>query len=90
MKHLINRGLEEKLSRTYLDKIESFCPGGYYTDEAEMGKFIRGSEKQFTDALRVFEVQYDTLDFSFLEKWISYLDVSKLYERLKDQAEPVR
>jgi hypothetical protein len=49
-----------------------------------------GSEKQFTDALRVFEVQYDTLNFSYIDKWIGYLEVSGLYERLKGQAEPLR
>ena len=48
-----------------------------------------GSEKQFRDALRVFEVQYDTLDHDYLELWVERLRVQRLWQRLKTEAEPL-
>lgn len=46
-----------------------------------------GSEKQFTDALRVYEVQYEKLDIDYLERWAKKLDIELLWNRLKDEAE---
>ena len=46
-----------------------------------------GSEKQFTDALRVFEVQHDTLDLSYLNEWAVALAVEEIWNRLQDEAE---
>jgi hypothetical protein len=46
-----------------------------------------GSEKQFTDALRVYEVQYEKLDIDYLEFWAKKLDIELLWNRLKDEAE---
>ena len=48
-----------------------------------------GSEKQFTDALRVFEVQHDTLDLYYLNKWVVALSLEEIWERLQDEAEIV-
>lgn len=48
-----------------------------------------GSEKQFTDALRVFEVQQGTLDLSYLNEWAVALAVEDLWNRLQDEAEIV-
>lgn len=33
-------------------------------------KLSGGSQKQFTDALRVYEVQYQKLDVFYIEKWL--------------------
>ncbi len=46
-----------------------------------------GSEKQFTDALRVYEVQFGKLDLDYLEYWAKKLEVDSLLERLKAEAE---
>ncbi len=46
-----------------------------------------GSEKQFTDALRVYEVQYEKLDIDYLECWAKKLDIELLWNRLKHEAE---
>lgn len=46
-----------------------------------------GSEKQFTDALRVYEVQYGKLDITYLEHWVKKLDVESLWKRIRDEAE---
>ncbi len=45
------------------------------------------SEKQFTDALRVYEVQYGELDIDYLKHWVKKLDVESLWKRLTDEAE---
>lgn len=50
-------------------------------------KMSGGSEKQFTDALRVYEVQYGNLDTAYIEKWVKNLGVDALWNRLKKQAE---
>ena len=46
-----------------------------------------GSEKQFTDALRVFEVQYGSLDLDYLSKWVIALGLEEMWNRVKDEAE---
>ena len=46
-----------------------------------------GSEKQYGDALRVFEVQYDALDHDYLEHWVGRLELHRLWRRLKREAE---
>lgn len=48
-----------------------------------------GSEKQFTDALRVFEVQHGILDLRYLNEWAGILAVEDLWNRLQDEAEIV-
>lgn len=50
-------------------------------------KLSGGSEKQFTDALRVYEVQYGILDLDYLEYWVKRLEIESLWQRLKDEAE---
>ncbi len=46
-----------------------------------------GSEKQFTDALRVYEVQQGKLDTNYLERWAKELQVEELLQRLKNSLE---
>lgn len=48
-----------------------------------------GSEKQFRDALRVFEVQSGTLDHDYLEEWVERLKLRHWWERLTAEAEPL-
>lgn len=52
-------------------------------------KLSGGSEKQFIDALRVYEVQYKVLDLSYLNEWVSRLELEDLWERLQKEAEVV-
>lgn len=51
-------------------------------------KLSGGSEKQFTDALRVFEIQGDKLDLDYLKHWVSQLGVEGLWQRIQSEAEP--
>jgi hypothetical protein len=46
-----------------------------------------GSEKQFADALHVFEVQRDILDLDYLNKWAAALDIEEIWSRLQNEAE---
>lgn len=52
-------------------------------------KMSGGSEKQFIDALRVYELQFTGLDFEYLEKWMEELQLMDLWERLKKEAQPL-
>jgi len=52
-------------------------------------KLSGGSEKQFTDALRVYEVQYGNLDLGYLQDWVKKLDLESLWKRLVDEAETI-
>jgi hypothetical protein len=47
-----------------------------------------GSEKQFTDALRVYEVQSGQLDLGYIERWACELGVEESWQKLKREAEP--
>ncbi|MBI3365158.1 MAG: hypothetical protein HY033_09650 [Ignavibacteriae bacterium] len=46
-----------------------------------------GSEKHFTDALRVYEVQHDALDKNYLGEWVTTLHVADIWKRLLEEAE---
>lgn len=52
-------------------------------------KMSGGSEKQFGDALHVFEVQGESLDFEYFDDWVARLGVTALWKRLRDEAEPL-
>lgn len=49
-----------------------------------------GSERQFADALRVYEVQHELLDQSHLDAWAARLGVVELLARLRAEAEPLQ
>lgn len=46
-----------------------------------------GSEKQFQDALRVYEVQAEALDTRYIARWADKLGVSEGWERIQEQAD---
>jgi hypothetical protein len=48
-----------------------------------------GSEKHFTDALRVYEVQHGELDSDYLERWATKLGVESLWKHLTDEAKSI-
>ncbi len=50
-------------------------------------KLSGGSQKQFTDALRIYEVQLGKLEQDYMEEWVKKLEIEQLWERLKDEAE---
>jgi hypothetical protein len=48
-----------------------------------------GSEKQFHDALRVYEIQCAKLDRNYMETWLEPLHITELWHRLLAEAEPI-
>jgi hypothetical protein len=52
-------------------------------------KLSGGSEKQFTDALRVYEVQQRTLDMDYLDRWAVELGVEELWQRVRAESAPL-
>src|SRR5437870_96099 len=50
-------------------------------------KDSEGSEKQFIDALRVYEVQHGVVDEKYLARWARELGVEEYWTRLRKEAE---
>jgi hypothetical protein len=50
-------------------------------------KLSGGSEKQYNDALRVYEVQLPHLDIEYIAAWSHRLDVDDLWRRLTTEAD---
>jgi hypothetical protein len=48
-----------------------------------------GSEKQFGDALGIYELQRPKLDKGYLEHWAAQLSVENLWNDLKAAAKPL-
>lgn len=46
-----------------------------------------GSEKQFQDALRIYEVQHAALDLAYINLWADHLNVEPLWRRLQAEAD---
>jgi hypothetical protein len=50
-------------------------------------KLSNGSEKQFKDALHVYELQKNILDFSYITLWANTLGLTDLFEKLKREVD---
>jgi hypothetical protein len=50
-------------------------------------KLAGGSEKQYTDALRVYEVQFEKLDMDYVLHWSGKIGVDSLLRRIQKEAE---
>lgn len=48
-----------------------------------------GSEKQFGDALSIYEVQRRGLDLAYIAEWAEKLGVAEIWARLQEAAEPI-
>lgn len=70
-------------------KMQVSTPEDTILAKLRWAKLTGGSEKQFTDALRVYEVQYGKLDIDYLQDWVKKLDIEPLWKRLMDEAETV-
>jgi hypothetical protein len=53
------------------------------------GAMMGGSAKQFTDALRVWEVQHGRLDEDYLDRWAQILGVTDALTRLRAEGQPL-
>ncbi|MEO8961379.1 MAG: hypothetical protein ABI325_05835 [Ginsengibacter sp.] len=72
-------GFKMKISRSEDTILAKLC----------WAKLSGGSEKQFNDAMRVYEVQYEMLDLSYLEHWVKQLQVTEFWNKLVEEANPL-
>jgi hypothetical protein len=68
-------------------KMQVSSPEDTILAKLRWAKLSGGSEKQFIDALRVYEVQYGELDIDCLEHWSKELGIESLWKKLLDEAE---
>ena len=85
---------QSRFSRKYVEKVLGermlfTSPEDTILAKLRWAKLSGGSEKQFIDALRVYEVQFDKLDINYLEHWAKKLDIVSLWKRLKDEAKAI-
>ncbi|MBU0567025.1 hypothetical protein KJ693_08715 [bacterium] len=79
-----------KISESFMEiRMQVPTPEDTILAKLRWAKLSGGSEKQFVDALRVYEVQYGKLDIDYLKDWAKKLDIEPLWERLMSEAEPV-
>ncbi|MEX1181715.1 MAG: hypothetical protein WEF86_00665 [Gemmatimonadota bacterium] len=78
------RRIEEKVFDVRL-KVSS--PEDTILAKLRWSKLSGGGRKSFVDALRVYEVQADRLDRSYIEKWAEQLDVIDLWLRIMNEAD---
>ena len=81
-----------RFSRRYKEKLLGLAmhissPEDTILVKLRWAKLSGGSEKQFTDALRVYEVQRGKLDMEYLELWAKTLAVAPLWRKLLNEAE---
>jgi hypothetical protein len=83
---------QSRFSRKYTEeflglKVQVSSPEDTILAKLRWARLSGGSEKQFTDALRVYEVQYGKLDIDYLKLWVKKLNVESLWKRLTKEAE---
>ncbi len=77
-----------KISEDFMGlKLQVSTPEDTILAKLKWAKLSGGSQKQFTDALRVYEVQYGRLEVDYLERWVEQLDIKTLWKQLTDEAE---
>lgn len=83
-----------RFSRKYVEEVMGIrmrvsSPEDTILAKLRWAKLSNGSEKQFIDALRIYEVQFDKLDKDYLDSWAKKLNVELLWRRLKEEAETI-
>lgn len=83
-----------RFSRKYVEKVMGMriavsSPEDTILAKLKWAKLSGGSEKQFTDALRVYEVQFDKLDMDYLRSWAKKIGIESMLQRLQEEAEVV-
>ncbi len=77
-----------KISEDFMGlKLQVSTPEDTILAKLKWAKLSGGRQKQFADALRVYEVQYGRLDVDYLERWVEKLDIKTLWKQLTDEAE---
>ena len=85
---------KSRFKRKYEENVYGFtmkvsAPEDTILSKLRWAKFSGGSEKQFIDALRVYEVQSETLDINYINEWAAKLDVAAIWGKLQQDAQPL-
>lgn len=83
---------QSRFSRKYAEDVMGFriqvsSPEDTILAKLKWAQLSGGSEKQFADALRVYEVQHDKLDLDYLTDWAEALNVKPALKRLQNTAQ---
>ena len=83
---------QSRFSRKYAEDVMGFSlqvssPEDTILAKLRWAQLSGGSEKQFADALRVYEIQYGKLDLDYIADWATVLDVELALKRLQDTAQ---
>lgn len=83
---------QSRFARRYIEVLSDFnlqvsSPEDTILAKLRWAELAGGSEKQFTDALRIYEIQFERLDMTYLKQWVKRLMVDELWKRLVDEAE---
>jgi hypothetical protein len=81
-----------RFARRYLEELFAMriavsAPEDTILMKLRWARLSGGSEKQFNDAVRVYEVQYGKLDMDYLREWAGKLGLEGELERLQNEAE---
>jgi hypothetical protein len=82
------RFARRKRVRLFGETVSVASPEDAILSKLRWAKFSGGSHKQLVDAVRIFEVQHDALDRSYLNEWVSRLAVQEEWNQLIAQASP--
>jgi len=85
---------QSRFSRKYVEEVMGMrimvsSPEDTILVKLRWANLSGGSEKQLTDALRVYEVQFERLDMDYLRRWAKKIGVAPMLKRLKDKAEVI-
>jgi len=85
----ISRFARKKIEEVMGIKMKVSSPEDMILVKLKWAKLSGGSEKQFVDAVRIYEVQFKKLDMSYLESWAKKLQVESLWQDLKTKAQAI-
>src|SRR5439155_23495795 len=77
---------QSRFARKYIEEIMGLklnisAPEDTILAKLRWAKLAGGSEKQFTDALRVYETQREKLDHNYLSHWVTVLGIETLWQQ---------
>ena len=78
----------QRINALGLDNFIATTPEGAILSKLRWANEAGGSEKQLTDAVQVFEMQFDLLDITYLKTWVEELMLQQEWHQLVSRAEP--
>lgn len=85
---------QSRFARRYTEEVTGMritvtSPEDTILAKMRSAKLSGGSEKQFVDALRVYEVQFKCLNIDYLQSWAKRLDIESILQKLQEAAEVI-